>query len=50
MAQPLVVKKDDDLDEEGARAPFASRFPHLSPTSLRSCARACAPRSALAGP
>jgi len=20
MAQPLVVKKDDDLDEEGARA------------------------------
>jgi hypothetical protein len=62
MAQPLVVKKDDDLDEEGERSRVsASRLSRFVP-SLRPCgppvvcARACVrvrvyvPRSVLAAP
>jgi hypothetical protein len=52
MAQPLVVKKDDDLDEEGERARVsASRLSRLVSSlrtsgcvcpCVRSCARVCA--------
>lgn len=56
MAQPLVVKKDDDLDEEGACARVSASSLSRPVPSLRACAppvvcaRVYVPRSALAAP
>jgi hypothetical protein len=45
MAQPLVVKKDDDLDEEGGYAARLSAPLALPPRRVRARAQICARRA-----